>query len=189
MATGCSTSKDGTPSPAADTGPSTRSQTESQNGAPKVADPIEAGRFVSNPCLALTSEQAKTLGATKPGKKETTGTIAETAGPSCDWHNSDNLTSFSLGFLTGNENGLADLYLGNKQGDFAYFEPVRVDGYPGVYASNIDARDAGNCGLNIGISEKLHFLIVTQGYEGKADSCGAARDVASAALKTMKGGG
>lgn len=191
LAVGCSAEKGGNPSPVAGGNSADPSNpgTHAPELAPRVKDPIDADRFVSNPCLALTTEQARSLGATKAGKPRTTGDTAETAGPGCVWHNRDAGDAFSASFITGNENGLDDAYLGNKQGQFEYFEPTTVDGYPAVFSDIADLRDTGNCVLSVGVSDELEVAFGTQGYEGKTDSCGAARDVASAALKTMKGGG
>lgn len=100
----------------------------------------------------------------------------------------DDISSFSVTFLTGNENGLADVYLGKKQNQWEYFEPTTVGGYPAVYAGSPDLRDLGECDLGVGISDKLHFTVIIQGHGNKEGSCGAAREVASAALTTMKGG-
>ncbi|MQA10898.1 MAG: DUF3558 domain-containing protein [Pseudonocardiaceae bacterium] len=185
VVTGCSQEQDGNASPAVS---ETSSSAKSNSKAPKVNNPLDASKYLSSPCKVLTHEQSQSLGATAPGKPRTTGAVAERAGPACSWGNRDTGIGFQIAFMTGNKGGLSDTYRGNKQGDFEYFEPTEVDGYPAVYADGTDERADGYCALLVGISDKLAILSGTSAYEGKQNSCGAAEKAASEALKTLKGG-
>lgn len=196
---GCSNSEAGTPvatdTPGGTSGttrsPGETSATGSSNryGAPRVAQPLDATKFLAQPCSALTAQQLSNLNLPAQGKADTDSPIAKNSGPSCEWINSDTATSVGLSFTTGNKNGLADLYRANKEGKWTgYWEETTVSSYPGVFHGVTDARAQGSCNLAVGVSESLTFL-VDIGGRLKEQSCDFAKQVAAAVVDTLKAGG
>lgn len=196
---GCSSKQAGSPNPVptggGDTGtsetsePTTRTSAEppTGNGAPKVNNPLDASKFLAQPCSALSVSALRTLNLPAQGKPDTDSQVARTAGPSCLWQNSDTPSSVGVGFLSGNKNGLDDTYRGHKQGSFkGYFEPTDVDGYPAVFNDAGDYRDTGTCNITVGISDTLAFRAAESGRLGRK-SCDRAKEVAAAVIQTLKG--
>ncbi|MFL6141551.1 MAG: DUF3558 domain-containing protein [Labedaea sp.] len=189
---GCTTTIGGQPGavpdlPGASSGGRPTSTTSgAANGAPRVARPLDATRFLSRPCDALSPAQLATFGVSAPGTPTTTGAVAEYAGPFCTWHAAPEVNStIGIGFLTGNKNGLSDTYRGRH--DFGYFEETTVDGYPAVFAEGSDSRSTGACGITVGISDTLAFDALEQGNRKGQASCDRAKQVAAAVLATLKG--
>lgn len=196
VGTACSSKEPGNPTTSPDTTARTTTSaapSTSKNdryGAPDVQNPLDASKFLPQPCAVLTAEQMKPFNISKPGKPTTTGAVAETVGPYCSWTSEDEPTSrgFSVGLLPGNKNGLADTYRGRKQ--FKYFEPTTVDGYPAVFNDGIDARPSGSCSITVGISQTLAFgASETSGKGVGPGACEGARQLASAVIATLKAGG
>lgn len=189
--TACTSRADGTPTPAPTSAPSETTTTPSEDptdGAPRVADPLDATRFLTEPCTVLRQAQLVTFDVSRPGIPTTTGGIAENVGPFCTWHTAAELAStIGVGFLTVNENGLSDTYRGRDQ--FSYFVPTTVDGYPAVYADGVDHRDSGTCNITVGISDTLAFNALELGRLDAQGSCDRAKQVAAAALATLKEAG
>jgi len=191
LATSCSNTATGNPVPTTDQ-PSTT--TSSENGsnegtpteAPPVEDPLDLTRFLPQPCRVLTPSQLATFGVTSPGEPTTTGPTAERVGPWCSWVSTD-AGSISVGFLTINTSGMDNIY--HNRGEFEYFEPTTVDGYPAVFAEAVDLRDAGSCNIIVGVSDTMTFRAAEQGREDSEGSCDRAKQVARAALTTIRGGG
>lgn len=197
-AAGCSTSENGNPTaqPTTDVSvPDSEESSESSEpseddnyGAPRVDSPLDATGFLSQPCAVLSQAQLAEFSVTSPGIPTTTGAVAENAGPFCTWHADPSLGStIGVGFVTGNKNGLSDTYRGRDQ--FEHFEPTTVDGYPAVFANSPDLRSSGTCGITVGISDALAFNATEQGRLDGQGSCDRARQVAQAALATLKVGG
>jgi hypothetical protein len=197
-AAGCSTEQNGTPTAQPTTGasaPDSEESTESSEpseddtyGAPRVDSPVDATRFLSQPCAVLSQAQLAEFSVSRQGIPTTTGAVAENAGPFCTWHADPELGStIGVGFVTGNEHGLSDTYRGRDQ--FEHFEPTTVDGYPAVFANSPDLRSSGTCGITVGISDALTFNATEQGRLDAQGSCDRARQVAEAALATLRVGG
>ena len=180
---GCSAEADGNPTAR----PTTDASGEQDpDEAPRVEDPLDASSFLDQPCAVLSQQQVAEFSVTRPGEPTTTGAVAENAGPLCTWH-ADPGGSIGVGFLTGNKNGLSDTYRGRES--FEYFEPTTVDGYPAAYANDPDLRAEGDCTIMVGISDSLAFRASEQGKLDAEGSCERARQVAAAALATLKKGG
>ena len=181
-AVGCSSQEDGDP-----TADDSQTPTKGEgDGAPRVDTPLDATRFLTEPCAVLDQEQLAEFGVTSPGIPTTTGATAETVGPYCIWHADPALGStIGVGFETGNKHGLSDTYRGRDQ--FEYFEPTTVDGYPAVYSDGADLRSQGSCVIGVGISDTLAFNASEQGELDADGACERARQVAAAALATLKG--
>lgn len=156
------------------------------HGAPKVENPLEAETQLAEPCKALTAQQQAALGIddARPADKAD----FETLGPYCSWNDDKSgRVTYLVGFLTPNENGMADIYRGEKQNEWEYFEPTTVDGYPAVFADSRDRRDRGVCNLFVGIQETLVFNTQIEFAGDKA--CDMAQEVAGEVIKTLKSGG
>lgn len=152
------------------------------HGVPRVDNPLDAGRFLADPCALLTPEQLATFGVSQPGEEET-GVDGDRA---CDWR-ADTVTSiFGIGWLAGNENGLSDQYRVRERE--AYFEETTVDGYPAVFVDATDGRPSGRCGLVVGITDTLTFVTSEQGRLDAQGACDRVKQVAAAAIATIKGG-
>jgi hypothetical protein len=202
-ATSCSESQTGTPilgsTPATatsgTTGPATSSSgpttsgSGNRYGAPPVTNPLDVTKFLPKPCAALTPQQLRDFNLPAQGEPDTDSAIARHTGPSCGWTNSDTSTGIDVHFVTGNKNGLADVYRTHQEGDWkGYWEVTTVDGYPGVFTFTTDGRPRGSCNLFVGISETLAFAAATDGRL-KEKSCDLAKQIAAAVVETLKRGG
>lgn len=172
----------GTPS----TSSSTRPTGSSGGSAPKINNPLDASRYLGQPCAMLTPSQLQPFNLPAQGKPDTDSETAKTVGPGCDWFNRDTGSGVAVTLLTGNKHGLSDTYQGRAQSK-GYFEPIEVDGYPAVFSSNVDDRGDGVCDLVVGISENLAFLSDVQDSQLGPKACDRAKQFASLVLKTMKG--
>jgi hypothetical protein len=190
---GCAGHTDGTPKPQAAESTIEPSYEEPAPGgtgqeAPRVENPLDATRYLSQPCAAVTPGQLSAFDVDRPGVPTTTGAVAEQAGPYCSWRFPVGTTSrgsLGIGFLSGNEGGLSDFY--RTQDEFAYFEPTTIHGYPAVFADRQDLRADGECNVVVGINDSLAF----HGWEAHRNpegACDRAEKLAAAALATMRGG-
>lgn len=195
LATACSPETNGTPTPSppserADTNDppsSTSSTNEPTREAPAVEDPLDASSFVTNPCSVLNRTQLATFEVTRPGTPETTGGVAEQVGPFCSWHAAAELGStIGVGFITGNKNGLSDIYRGHTE--FEDFRPTEVKEYPAVFANSPDLRSSGICTMYVGINNALALRATEQGRLDAQGACDRAKQVAAAAVATIRGG-
>lgn len=194
--TGCSEARSGTPMPTGDTvtrssaepKPSTPpSSTGSENryGAPKVDNPLDATKYLTDPCSAISPRLLQSLGLPGQGKPDTDGAIGSRA-PSCGWRAGRELVS--VGFLKGNENGLADLYRGHASQPYAFWEETTIEGYPGVIHDALDSRDSGECSVAVGLNDALAMAVHELGGSGPGP-CERAKTVAEAAIQTLRGQG
>ncbi|MCT2582374.1 DUF3558 domain-containing protein [Actinophytocola gossypii] len=183
--TACSTDADGTPIPQTSSGRAEESRTTDPSTDPEVENPLDASRFLADPCAVLTQTQLAAFDVTRPGIPETTGSVAERSGPFCVWHAAAELGStIGVGFITGNKDGLSDIYRGREQ--FEDFRPVEVDQYPAVFANSPDLRSSGMCTVYVGISDTLAFRATEGGQLDASGSCDRAKQVAAAALTTIQ---
>jgi hypothetical protein len=135
-------------------------------GAPKVRVPLDATRFLSNPCAALTEQQLPGLNVNPPGNKGTNA-VPNASGPGCVWSRSSAVNFLGVAFMVGNKNGLADLYRAHQSGDFrGYWIETTVDDYPAVFENATDDRADGVCDIAVGISETLAFRVNMQTRNG-----------------------
>jgi Protein of unknown function (DUF3558) len=200
LLTACTSSRNGEPT--AETGPTTSGRggtsspaTSAGNdtfGAPRVSNPLDATRFLTQPCTTLSQTQVSKFNISKPGESDTDSQIAKASGPGCSWKaDGESARSYGMSFLTGNKKGLSDIYRGQKQfNQFAYFEETTVEGYPAVFADGTDGRAQGFCDIKVGISETLAFRAgETGGVSRGPTSCDGAKQLAAAVIATLKGGG
>ncbi|MPZ84081.1 MAG: DUF3558 domain-containing protein [Actinophytocola sp.] len=192
---GCTTSDAGTPTPGPDssessaptsTGPSEPSSEQDTFGAPRVENPLDASRFLVDPCAVLTPAQLAPFGVSQPGEGDTDSEIAKTVGPLCIWHADPEVDStISVAWQSGNKHGLADLY--RMRDEWEYFLETMVGGYPAVFNDSIDNRDGGDCTISVGVSDTLTFDASETGVLDADGACARAEQVAKAAVVTMRG--
>ncbi len=91
-----------------------------------------------------------------------------------------------MNYLTGNENGLADIY--GTRDRYEYFDETTVSGYPAVVSDTVDSRDVGTCGIAVGVSDSLYFSALVQGDLDAVGACERVEQVAAAVIETMQEG-
>jgi uncharacterized protein DUF3558 len=196
LVAGCSDKQSGTATLATTTGgtttgpTTTKPTTTSSGGAPAVKVPLDATKYLPQPCTALSAGTLAGLNVSRPGIPDTTSPVAQSSGPSCIWHTDDQPLnkSYDVGFLTGNKNGLADTYRGGKTDFPGYFEPTDVGGYPAVFNGLTEDRPAGSCNITVGISSTLSFRVgLTADKDTGTRSCDLVKQVAAAVIQTLKG--
>ncbi|MBO0839225.1 MAG: DUF3558 domain-containing protein [Sciscionella sp.] len=150
--------------------------------APKVAHPLDASKFIKNPCSSLTIAQATAAGGFDVGS--VTAKRDDTAGqPSCNWQESD-LISVVWWSTT---RTACRMRMRNQSSD-AYFTPLTIDGYPAVLADSTDERSQGTCLLVAGVSDQQVFSIHAESGPGVgAKSCTYAQNAAKAVIKNLGG--
>ncbi|MFC5286890.1 DUF3558 domain-containing protein [Actinokineospora guangxiensis] len=165
----------------------TSSAQDDRFGAPDVESPLDAAKQLDDPCTSLTSSQVSGLGLREPaipGDKSSFDDL----GPYCSWRDTANEVDFTVAYIVPNQNGLADLYRGQETGQWAYWEPTTVNGYPGVFQAAADQRQRGQCTVSVGVNDELHFSVTSR--RGDPDkACDQVKDIASAVVDTLKGGG
>ena len=161
------------------------SASSSAGSAPKVADPLDGSRYQKAPCSVLSRSQLSPYGV-GAGTPNTSGAVAENAGPSCSWANTDEGSGITVGFFVGIRDGLTGLYRGNSLGRFPYFEPTSIDGYPAVLADFVDRRSDGSCQMVVALNDKL-AVGVNRVRGNPEQACSDARNIASNRLRTVKG--
>ncbi|MEV6895761.1 DUF3558 domain-containing protein [Amycolatopsis sp. NPDC051372] len=178
LLTACSGETGGSADPSAS--PSSSGASSSGSG-PKVPAALPTGDLLNNPCNVLNASEAAKEGLMFPGR-----TVNESS-VSCSFKSTGNpLNSVSIGALPQNKNGISDIY--DQKAQSAYFEPVTVNGYPGVLADAHDGRPSGNCQLWLGVTDELAVSIIPQISAGqhKADPCGFAQEVAGVVVDHLK---
>jgi hypothetical protein len=148
---------------------------------------LDTTKFQEDPCLSLTPEQSEvTFGLSPAGRP-----FRATLGNGCEWKNDSSLGEAEISFLTENPRGLSAEYAVDKEGNWAYFDPMTVGGYPAVARSLSDARPQGECAVVVGATDEVAFEVRVQQSQdniGKGDPCETAADVASEAVKTIQAG-
>ena len=193
LSTACTTTTGGTASPST-TGSSATGAPSADPDVPKVAVPLDVSKYVSDTCAIVPQDVLTPLSLTDPGVYQAKGDTAFTeAGPSCSWKRHGEGFGVSVTLATGNRDrgagGLAGLYRGYENKTYIRFleRAPDIEGYPAIYYGLMDERPTGSCGLGVGIADDLTFDVYAQGYQGPDDSCGAATQVASSIIKTLKG--
>jgi hypothetical protein len=173
-----------------DTSPTASSRTVpgGSGNAPKIENPLDASKYLTQPCAVLSPAQLQAFKITKPGTPHVDDPVAKQAGPYCGWRSDDAIPfGFDVGFLTGNKNGLSDTLEGGKKAFPGYFEPTEVEGYPAVFNDVADRRPTGACNITVGISENLAFRAQEQANKSTgARSCDGAKQLAAAVIQTLR---
>ncbi|WP_329069678.1 DUF3558 domain-containing protein [Amycolatopsis sp. NBC_01480] len=161
--------------------PPSPSPTSSSDG-PKVPAPLPTQALLTDPCSILTAAEATQVGLNSPGKNDSTSTL-----PGCMWKSSaTEVSQIGLTALPQNTGGISDIY--TKKPGSAYFEPVDINGYPGVYTDIQDARADGSCTLWVGVTDQLAVSVIPNIQSGpnKNDPCGIAKKFATAMIAHLK---
>jgi hypothetical protein len=146
-----------------------------------VTDPIDAAKYIVNPCAMLTPSQIAAFGFEGPGEPR------QGARAMCTWHTVGSHEGINISFTT-NKMGLTDTYRTYvRLKDSAYWEPTTVAGYPGVFESVSDGRADGDCDLVVGVRDDLSFGIRSSSSKSGA-GCDRIKEVAGAMIATMKAG-
>ncbi|WP_034275091.1 DUF3558 domain-containing protein [Haloechinothrix halophila] len=182
---GCSNGEAGEPTsngetqPTVDVGPRT---TTPQVSAPQVTDPIEnLDKYNEDPCAMLTTQQAKKIGYAADIRRPPD----QDNGPECEWRGKDS-SNFTIVLLNKQPLGITGVY--QNKSDLGYFEPVDINGYPGVFGGAIDNRDNGACALSVGVTDEQVINVGGRFHLGSPDRdrpCEVMKQAAEMALKTM----
>lgn len=150
--------------------------------APRVPTPLKVDRISANPCDSLSADQIDQLGMVGPGRQ-----TKAAGGPTCQWTGASYPSNtMNIGVITANDAGLGNVY--GKKSDQAYFEPTTIDGYPAVYASQVDDRSTGNCALWVGLTDQRMALVEAQLSDGpnKPNPCPITERTAKAMVEHLK---
>jgi hypothetical protein len=153
----------------------------------KVSAPLPTGDLLSNPCAVIAPSQFDALNFAGAGTKSDTAGDPS-VGPDCRWVSKKNDGNvIFIGSLPGNKNGISDIYAGKAQA--AYFDPVTVDGYPGVLSDVHDGRPSGNCTVWVGVTDQLAASVNAQisSDDAKSNACAIAQNVAEAMIQHLNG--
>ncbi|WP_326567319.1 DUF3558 domain-containing protein [Amycolatopsis rhabdoformis] len=173
---------------AACSGGTTEPATPANSSAPSAVDPslkvpapLATDQLLDSPCDVLTAAETAQVGLAYPGRKSTDVLT------SCQWTSSGSRENFvGISALPQNKGGISDIY--DQKSSQAYFQPVTIDGYPGVFASKADGRPSGNCVLWVGATDQLAFSVNPQIGTGhnKANPCGLAQQIATVVITHLK---
>ncbi|OLF06335.1 hypothetical protein BLA60_32385 [Actinophytocola xinjiangensis] len=185
LVVGCTSTSAGEPLPGDTLVPG--STAPDSHDAPRVDEPLDAARYLNDPCAVLGREQLAGFGVVGPGQADTGSTLADTVGPQCFWQTSpEENSTIGVGFVVRDQVGLATLYaLRDEQ---AYFEETTVGDYPAVFHSYADQRADGICNISVGISNTLFFRTSEYGDTDATRSCARAKNVAEAVVTTLRKG-
>jgi hypothetical protein len=142
--------------------------------------PLPTQALLTDPCSILTAAEATQISLRSPGKNDSTSTL-----PGCTWkYTQTEQNQIGLTALPQNTGGISDIY--TKKPGAAYFEPVDINGYPGVYTDIQDARADGSCTLWVGVTDQLAVSVIPNIGVGKSDPCGIAKNFAAAMITHLK---
>src|SRR5262245_11443213 len=187
---GCSDKQSGTAQPATTTGDATSAgrtttTSTSNGGAPEIKNPLDASKYIAQPCALLPASTLKDLNIGRPGKPDTDSELAKTVGPTCIWNSDDQPASksYGIGLVTGNPHGISDIYRGGKKAFPGYFEPTEVDGYPAAFADTADGRTGGSCNIAVGVSSSVAFRLGTDaGKDIGTKACDLVKQLAATVI-------
>jgi hypothetical protein len=181
---GCTSGTSGAPTAAptsSGTSASAPSTGNGAGGAPRVAHPLDASKLITQPCVALTAADVTGLNIVNAISKP----VSDANGSQCTW-SGDSGGGVSIGWVTTNTNGLADLY--SKSSTIAYWQPTTVAGYPAAYGDALsDGRSQGDCVINTAVSDKLYFGAQFDNPLNPGKSCALAAQAATDVIKNLGG--
>jgi uncharacterized protein DUF3558 len=198
LVAGCSDKQSGTALPVTttaggntetSTGPTTPTTTSSGNVA-EVKNPLDASKYLAQPCSILPASTLQQLKISRPGIPDTDSSLAKGVGPSCKWNSDDQPLgrTYGFGIITGNPHGIADIIRAGKKDFPGYFESTEISGYPAVFNGLVEDRPNGNCNLTVGISSSV---AIRAGIQSNKDvgtkGCDLVKQVAATVIQTLKG--
>jgi hypothetical protein len=189
VAAGCMAKQNGSPTVGSDpTGTSTSTQGETY-GAPRVGSPLDAARFLSQPCAVLTQRSWRALESVERVNRTRTVRSARASGPGCLWHARPEVDStIGMSFLTGNKNG-AGGYLSGSESVQVLLRKPRWRVIRRCSTIRVTVGPHGDCNITVGdIGHACVFGLVRRaGWWGQA-VCDRAKQVAAAVIATLKAG-
>ncbi|WP_326567321.1 DUF3558 domain-containing protein [Amycolatopsis rhabdoformis] len=151
---------------------------------PRVPAALPTDALLSDPCSVLTADGATQVGLALPGKKDT-GSSQLTG---CMWKSTrSDQNSVSIYPLPQNKGGISDIY--SQKDQDVYFQPVSIDGYPGVFADVHDGRPSGSCTLWVGVTDQLAVSVISAIGVGdnKNNPCAISQKFGTAMIGQLKG--
>ena len=169
----CTTEETGTPTVTGTT--TTIPAVTPSFGAPEVPDPLDIAAFAADPCTSLTPPQQAEFGVDDGNER----TVEN--GNKCDYAGG----AFVSVLYSTEKSGLTYLYGLNKDGVWARWETLEVDGYPAVAYVKPASRDA--CDVAVGLSDTAYVSVGSVAATGK-DPCTQAGEWAKRVMETIKAG-
>ncbi|WP_165912841.1 DUF3558 domain-containing protein [Tamaricihabitans halophyticus] len=180
---GCTEAESGEAAPAPE---SSSADGSTEDGAPKVENPLDTSAYQQDPCSSLSSAQLQEL-ALDQGKPSEN----DSAGPNCFWRNNEARSMASIAFVTAGNNGISDVYA-NRENNAVFEELPAIEGHPVVaYGSVKGEIERGYCTLAVGATDELFLSIsvrVSRANIGQDDPCESAQRVAEMMIETMRSG-
>lgn len=164
------------------------SGTKTMPAVPKVANPVtNLKTFQQDPCTMLTKGQAKKLGF---AAKIFPDDNLKEFGPACQWQNAHG-DYVSVLLHVDQPLGIGGIYRNHYQTTpYAYFEPVDITGFPGVFSAEVDQRPDGSCNMAVGVTDTqiIGLRNRVDDTPGAGDVCEILKQAAAAAVSTMSKG-
>lgn len=180
---GCAMPTQGSPHP---TSAAISPRTGPPAGVPRVANPIDIGKFQQAACTMLTPPQLAVFKVGAAGHRRTDG-----LGQICDWDDGRGRSGMTLttGFVTSG-GGLSGTYANREH--LAFRELPPIVGFPAVIANIASTDEAeGICSIGVGASDNVVVTIIVQisGDEvpqpDQRDPCPRTQRIAAAVMTTL----
>jgi hypothetical protein len=181
---GCSSTTAGSPAPAS---------TGASGGSSSSQPALDAEPYRTKPCELIPADMPASLGFSAPGAAMTEGkNVAVVGGQSCSWNDfSSGAKSIQVQILPKNSDprspGISAILNNFKLGHLAYADPTDVLGYQAVFSDIKESRAQGQCSISVAISDTQVVGATTVGFPGADNSCGTAKQLAEAMVKTLGG--
>jgi hypothetical protein len=158
-------------------------------GTPGVDNPLPLSAYRDRPCSLLSQPQLESFGVRDSSPNVSPG--------ECDQYDQQGRQDIKIS-VSRTDNPLSpepikEMYKDqNRMPELhQYFNPVNVQDYPGVFASDVDQRNEGQCELTVGASDDDAFRVsfsalhaADQKFTG--DPCGQARSIADTVITNLK---
>lgn len=182
-----------------ETGGSPQTSGPSQPGTdvPKVANPLDAEPFLTNPCDLVAKSVVSEVGGTGAGKPDVNSDMAkQLGGPGCDWETEGGYFTINIRTVHRDQaaphlKGIGSIYAAKNDPDLIEFRELEIPGhagYPAVIARNQDDVDDGSCPVRVGIADDLTFIADMINEDNPDAACNEATKVAASVLDTLKKG-
>ncbi|HEV8555653.1 MAG TPA: DUF3558 domain-containing protein [Actinophytocola sp.] len=148
--------------------------------APPVKQPLDASRFLADPCQSLTASQRQTL--------TLAGGTSDPPHRACEFTNIDARAVAKISYSYGTA-GLEEVYYLHSRGILGYWEPTALDGYPAILYESSPDKAKLSCDVAVGINDSSYFDVryyFPASDPGGKNPCVEGRAVASAVLSTIK---
>ena len=189
--TACGSDETGQPTaqvggPTANVGDSTGNKTDVET--PQVVNPVQnLEKYKQAPCSMLTHQQAESIDFPRPED------ATEAGQPGCRWRGYRD-SRVTITIQSGKKWTLAGYYEVHAEypESYAYFEPLKVDGFPAVFASDFDQRKTGgSCAMTVALTNQDVLRMSNGLFLGTAqrnDPCAQLQETAELAVKTISAG-